>query len=101
MHSLKYCKKLRLFWSGCIGVLLVGSNWNNGTKAGVRYRNANNRSTNANVNIGTRTELMSVLSGPEQQPNQNLHSLQVKHTADPPGVLVLCGRFSRNGRAEP
>jgi hypothetical protein len=100
MHSLKYCKKLRLFWSGCIGVLLVSSNWNNGTKAGVSYQNANNRSTNTNVNIGTRTELMSVLSGPEQQPNRNLIH-QVKHTANPPGVLVLFGRFSRNGRAEP
>ena len=100
MHSLKYCKKFRFFWSGCIGVLLVGSNWNNGTKAGVSYRHSNNSSSNVNPNIGTHLEIMSVLSGPEQLPNRNLIH-QVKYKANPPGVLVLLGRFSRNGRAEP
>jgi hypothetical protein len=100
MHLLKYQNKIRSVWSGCVGVLLVSSNWNNGTKAGVSYRNSNNSPSNSNANISTHLELKPVLSGPEQQPNPNLIR-QVKHKANHPGVLVLQGRFSWNGRAEP
>jgi len=34
--------------------LLAGGNWNNGTNAGSRARNANNYRWNTNTNIGTR-----------------------------------------------
>jgi len=38
-------------------ILLAGGNWNNGTNAGVSYRNSNNVATNSNRNIGTQLEL--------------------------------------------
>ncbi len=99
MHSLNYRWELYKFWLGCAGVLLASGNWNNGTKAGVSYRNANNRPANVNANIGRHVELKTHLRSPEQQPIQNQIHL-VKHKADHPGVLVQFGKFSRNGRAE-
>lgn len=36
----------------------LGSNWNNGTKAGSFYWNLNNDLTNRNRNIGSRTALL-------------------------------------------
>ena len=99
MHSLNYRWEYYKFWLGCAGVLLASGNWNNGTKAGVSYRNANNRPTNVNAKIGRHVELKTRLSGPEQQPNPNQSDL-VKYKAYLPGVLVPLERFSRTGRAE-
>ena len=82
---------------GCIRFLLAGGNWNNAGKAGVGYLNANNTASNVNSNIGTQLELRT--SSPEQHPDLN-RSHPVKHIAYHPEVLVLLGRFFRNGRAE-
>ena len=51
-----------------IGILLAGSNWNNGTNTGVSNRNANNVATNTNRNIGSHLELRTTIS-PEQRFN--------------------------------
>ena len=99
MHSLNYRWEFNKFWLGCAGVLLARGNWNNGLKAGARYRNSNNSPSNVNANIGRHVELKTHLRSPEQQPIQNQIHL-VKHKADHPGVLVQFGKFSRNGRAE-
>lgn len=100
MHSLNQLVNIISVWSGRAGVLLSGGNWNNGLNAGVSYRNSNNRSSNVNANIGRHLELKASLSGPEQRSNQNQGNL-VKYTANRPGVLVLPGRFSRNGGTKP
>lgn len=99
MHSLNYIWGITNTWSDRAGVLLSGSNWNNGLKAGISYRNANNSPTNVNANIGRHVELKTLLRSPEQRSAQNQSDL-VKHKAIHPGVLVQIGRFSRNGRAE-
>ena len=99
MHSLNYRWEFNKFWLGCAGVLLARGNWNNGLKAGVRYRNANNRPTNVNNANGRHVELKAPLRSPEQRSVLNQSDL-VKHKAIHPGVLVHYGRFSRNGRAE-
>jgi len=41
-------------------VLHVGGNWNNGSKAGLFYFNANNSSSNSNSNIGARLLVYSI-----------------------------------------
>ena len=82
---------------GCIRRLLAGGNWNNASKAGVGYLNANNTASNVNSNIGSRLELRK--SDPEQHPDLNQNHL-VKQRTNHPEVLVLLGRFFRNGRAE-
>lgn len=81
----------------CIRCLLAGGNWNNAGKAGVGYLNANNTAPNVNPTIGTRLELRK--SDPEHHLNQNQSNL-VKHRTNHPEVLVLLGRFFRNGGAE-
>ena len=61
-----------------MGVLLAGGNWNNGTNAGVSYRNSNNVATNTNRNISTHLELRS-LSSPEQRFNPTLQWSNTRH----------------------
>jgi hypothetical protein len=56
-----------------VALLIAGSNWNNGTNAGVAYRNSNNVASNTNRNIGTHVELRS-LSSPEQRLNPTVRS---------------------------
>ncbi len=87
-------------WFGCIGCLLAGSNWNNGSYAGPSYLNSNNTVSYSDTNIGTHLELKTVLSGPEQQPDLNQIRYLVKQKANLPGVSVLFGTLSRKGRAE-
>ena len=99
MLSLNYLMEIINKRSDRAGVLLSGGNWNNGLKAGVSYRNANNGPTNVNTNIGRHVDLKTLLRSPEQRSVQNQSDL-VKHKATHPGVLVHNGRFSRNGRAE-
>jgi len=43
-------------------VLLFGSNWNNGVKAGISYLNSNNVATNSNHNIGRRLSLGQMMA---------------------------------------
>ena len=86
---------IRWFW--CIRFLLSGGNWNNAGKAGVGYLNANNTASNVNSNIGTHLELRK--SDPEQHHNLNQRDL-VKQRSNRPEVLVLLGRFFRNGRVD-
>jgi hypothetical protein len=100
MRSLNLLVNRILIWSGRVGVLLSGSNWNNGLKAGVRYRYSHNSPANINANISRHLELKASLSGPEQRSDLNRKS-PVKHTANRPGVSVPLGRFSRDGGAEP
>jgi hypothetical protein len=40
--------------------MLLGSNWNNRSNAGVSYRNSNNTVSNNNRNIGTQLELREI-----------------------------------------
>lgn len=48
-------------WLKCIErFLLVSSNWNNSSKARVRYTNSNNVASKSNHNNSTRLELMTM-----------------------------------------
>ena len=82
----------------CIRCLLAGGGWANAGRAGVGCLGADNAAASAvGPGVGARLELRK--SDPEQHLNQNQSNL-VKHRTNHPEVLVLLGRFFRNGRVE-
>ena len=84
-------------WLKCIErFLLVSSNWNNSSKARVRYTNSNNVAAKSNRNNSTRLELMTM----SLVMNSILTSTKklVEYTAKPGRIVLVSSEnalFSR------